>query len=94
MPLRGRLSGRAGRGGARQLAGFEPLRRRVAEKVGAGGTDAYSLLAAVKRDCRRGTKRHPYVRNGHPFITVTYVSGPDIGDLVAEEGFEPPTQSL
>jgi serine/threonine-protein kinase HipA len=27
------------------------LRRRVAEKVGAQGTDAYSLLAAIGRDC-------------------------------------------
>tara|TARA_R110001583_G_scaffold31776_2_gene108422 strand:+ start:16258 stop:17577 length:1320 start_codon:yes stop_codon:yes gene_type:complete len=27
------------------------LRRRVAEKVGARGTDAYSLLAAIGRDC-------------------------------------------
>lgn len=27
------------------------LRRRVAEKVGAAGTDAYSLLAAIGRDC-------------------------------------------
>jgi len=27
------------------------LRRRVAEKVGASGTDAYSLLAAIGRDC-------------------------------------------
>lgn len=28
-----------------------PLRRRVAEKVGAAGTDAYSMLAAIGRDC-------------------------------------------
>jgi len=27
------------------------LRRRVAEKVGAAGTDAYSMLAAIGRDC-------------------------------------------
>ncbi len=27
------------------------LRRRVAEKIGAAGTDAYSLLAAIGRDC-------------------------------------------
>src|SRR5262249_9354580 len=27
------------------------LRRRVAEKGGAGGTDAYNLLAAIGRDC-------------------------------------------
>lgn len=33
------------------LPDFEPLRRRVAEKVGAAGTDAYSLLAAIGRDC-------------------------------------------
>lgn len=29
----------------------DTIRRRVAERVGAGGTDAYSLLAAVGRDC-------------------------------------------
>lgn len=28
-----------------------PLRRRVAEHVGAAGTDAYSMLAAIGRDC-------------------------------------------
>ena len=28
-----------------------PLRRRIAEKVGAAGTDAYSMLAAIGRDC-------------------------------------------
>jgi len=28
-----------------------PLRRRVAEKVGAAGTDAYSMLTAIGRDC-------------------------------------------
>jgi serine/threonine-protein kinase HipA len=33
------------------LPDSEPLRRRVAEKVGARGTDAYSLLAAIGRDC-------------------------------------------
>jgi serine/threonine-protein kinase HipA len=33
------------------LPDSENLRRRVAEKVGARGTDAYSLLAAIGRDC-------------------------------------------
>ncbi|MFN4281612.1 MAG: type II toxin-antitoxin system HipA family toxin [Alphaproteobacteria bacterium] len=33
------------------LPDSEPLRRRVAEKVGARGTDSYSLLAAIGRDC-------------------------------------------
>jgi len=33
------------------LPDSETLRRRVAEKVGARGTDAYSLLAAIGRDC-------------------------------------------
>ncbi|WP_193369656.1 type II toxin-antitoxin system HipA family toxin [Pelagibius marinus] len=33
------------------LPDSEPLRRRVAEKVGSRGTDAYSLLAAIGRDC-------------------------------------------
>src|SRR6056297_2083564 len=29
----------------------EPIRRRVAERVGADGTDAYSLLSSIGRDC-------------------------------------------
>ncbi|MCF6197851.1 MAG: type II toxin-antitoxin system HipA family toxin [Hyphomicrobiaceae bacterium] len=33
------------------LPDSDALRRRVAEKVGARGTDAYSLLAAIGRDC-------------------------------------------
>src|SRR3546814_10005400 len=33
------------------LPDSEPLRRRVAEKVGARGIEAYSLLAANGRDC-------------------------------------------
>tara|TARA_R110001583_G_scaffold146582_1_gene298642 strand:+ start:649 stop:1968 length:1320 start_codon:yes stop_codon:yes gene_type:complete len=33
------------------LPDSDHLRRRVAEKVGARGTDAYSLLAAIGRDC-------------------------------------------
>ena len=33
------------------LPDSDALRRRVAEKVGAAGTDAYSLLSAIGRDC-------------------------------------------
>ncbi|WP_421620858.1 type II toxin-antitoxin system HipA family toxin [Alkalilimnicola ehrlichii] len=33
------------------LPDAEPLRRRVAERVGAEGTDAYSLLSAIGHDC-------------------------------------------
>ncbi len=33
------------------LPDSDVLKRRVAEKVGAAGTDAYSLLAAIGRDC-------------------------------------------
>lgn len=33
------------------LSDSDALRRRVAQKVGAAGTDAYSLLAAIGRDC-------------------------------------------
>jgi len=33
------------------LPDSEALRRRVAERVGAAGSDAYSLLAAIGRDC-------------------------------------------
>jgi serine/threonine-protein kinase HipA len=33
------------------LPDSDAIRRRVAERVGAGGTDAYSLLAALGHDC-------------------------------------------
>lgn len=33
------------------LPDSEALRRRVAERVGAGGTDAYSMLASIGHDC-------------------------------------------
>ncbi|WP_420831847.1 type II toxin-antitoxin system HipA family toxin [Bradyrhizobium quebecense] len=33
------------------LPDSEPIRRRVAERVGANGTDAYSMLSAVGHDC-------------------------------------------
>lgn len=33
------------------LPDADALRRRIAEKVGAAGTDAYSMLAAIGRDC-------------------------------------------
>ena len=36
---------------ANLLPDSEILRRRVAEKVGAKGTDAYSLLSQIGRDC-------------------------------------------
>ena len=33
------------------LPDYEPLRRRIAQRVGAPGTDAFSLLAEIGRDC-------------------------------------------
>lgn len=33
------------------LPDYEPIRRRVAERVGAAGTDAFSLLSEIGRDC-------------------------------------------
>jgi serine/threonine-protein kinase HipA len=33
------------------LPDSEPIRRRIAERVGANGTDAYSMLAALGHDC-------------------------------------------
>lgn len=33
------------------LPDYDPIRRRVAERVGAAGTDAYSLLSVIGRDC-------------------------------------------
>ena len=36
----------------------DTIRRRVAERSGAAGTDSYSLLTAIGRDCV-GALRHP-----------------------------------
>jgi len=33
------------------LPDYEPIRRRIAERVGADGTDAFSLLSEIGRDC-------------------------------------------
>ncbi len=78
--------------GAPVLAVFDNLlpdnasiRRAVAERVGAGGTDAYSLLAALGRDCVGALQFLPDGREpgpagaieGHP------ISDAEIADLLA-----------
>lgn len=84
--------------GAPVLAVFDNLlpdnasiRRAVAERVGAGGTDAYSLLAAMGRDCVGALQFLPDDREpgpsgaieGHP------ISDAEIADLLANLAHSP-----
>jgi serine/threonine-protein kinase HipA len=58
------------------------LRKRVAEKVGAKGTDAYSLLSQIGRDCVGALQ---FVPDGDAAIYDT--SGID-GKIMSDEGIE------
>jgi serine/threonine-protein kinase HipA len=57
----------------------EGLRRQVAERVGAGGVDVYSLLEALGRDCVGALQFLP--EGGEPPVT-----GGIAGHLVSDEG--------
>ena len=67
------------------------IRRAVAERVGAGGTDAYSLLAAIGRDCVGALQFLPEghepgpagVIDGHP------ISDAEIADLIGNLAISP-----
>src|SRR5688572_32489845 len=67
------------------LPDSDTLRRRVAERVGAKGTDAYSLLYAIGRDCVGALQFLPddedavYDTSG---ITGETISDSDIGKLL------------
>lgn len=65
------------------LPDSDALRRRVAEKVGAGGTDAYSLLAAIGRDCIGALQ---FIADGtDDDIDSTVIEGETVGDDVIEK---------
>ncbi len=64
------------------------LRRRVAEKVGAAGHDAYSLLAAIGRDCVGALQFVP------DDATQPDPATPPFGEVVDDKGIEKLLKSL
>ncbi|MDW6025884.1 type II toxin-antitoxin system HipA family toxin [Mesorhizobium sp. BAC0120] len=62
----------------------EPIRKRVAERVGAGGTDAYSLLTAIGHDCVGALQFLPEGIDPGPAgqIDGKPVSDDDISDII------------
>ena len=64
------------------LPDSEDLRRRVAEKVGARGTDAYSMLSAIGRDCVGALQ---FVTDDGDVVTAT---GAFDGEVVDDEAIE------
>ena len=64
------------------------LRRRVAEKVGAAGSDAYSLLAAIGRDCVGALQ---FVADD---ATQPAPAAPPFGEVLDDEGIERLLKSL
>ncbi|MBT3330834.1 MAG: type II toxin-antitoxin system HipA family toxin, partial [Rhodospirillaceae bacterium] len=65
------------------LPDSDGLRRRVAETVGANGTDAYSLLAAIGRDCVGALQ---FVEDGSENeIDSTKVNGEPVDDIAIEK---------
>jgi serine/threonine-protein kinase HipA len=66
------------------LPDAEMLRRRVAEKVDADGTDAYSLLAAIGRDCV-GALQFIKADEDSPATDVSEISGKRVNDRAIEK---------
>jgi serine/threonine-protein kinase HipA len=65
------------------LPDSEALRQRVAEKVGAKGTDAYSLLSEIGRDCVGALQ---FVPDGsHAIINPAGIEGEVIGEKSIEK---------
>jgi serine/threonine-protein kinase HipA len=64
------------------LPDSDALRRRVAETVGAQGTDAYSLLAAIGHDCVGALQ---FIAEGDEFIDATgTIEGEPVDDAAIE----------
>ncbi len=63
----------------------DAIRRRIAERVGAGGTDAYSLLAALGHDCVGALQFLPDEVSPGPTggLDGIAVSDADIGEMLA-----------
>lgn len=64
------------------LPDSETLRRRVAERVGAEGSDAYSLLAAIGRDCVGALQ---FQAGGEPFDAALKIESEPINDAEIEK---------
>jgi len=64
------------------LPDSEAVRRRVAEKVGARGTDAYSLLSAIGRDCIGALQFVP--EDIDPDGDTTVIEGEPVGEQEIE----------
>ncbi len=64
------------------LPDAEALRRRVAEKVGAKGTDAYSLLSVIGRDCVGALR---FIPEGMAADPVSGIQGEMIGEREIEK---------
>ncbi len=73
------------------LPDAESVRRRIAERVGARGTDAYSLLAALGRDCVGALQFLPEDADPGPAGAVEGrpLSDAEIGDLLRQLGPAP-----
>jgi len=65
------------------LPDSDMLRRRIAEKVGAKGTDAYSLLSEIGRDCVGALQFVPDSDDADP--DTTGITGKNIGDEDIEQ---------
>ena len=65
------------------LPDSDNLRRRVAEKVGARGTDAYSLLAAIGHDCVGALQF--IAGDTEPNIDSTKIDGEPVDDTAIEK---------
>ncbi|WP_366657215.1 type II toxin-antitoxin system HipA family toxin [Fodinicurvata sp. EGI_FJ10296] len=63
------------------LPDSEPLRRRVSERVGADGTDAYSLLAAIGRDCVGALQ---FIADGIETADSTAIEGEPVDDAALD----------
>jgi serine/threonine-protein kinase HipA len=69
----------------------EPIRRRLAERAGAAGYDAYHLLAAVGRDCVGALQFLPEGIEPAPAGTIDAraLSDAEIADILADLGRSP-----
>ncbi|MEP6889558.1 MAG: HipA N-terminal domain-containing protein, partial [Nitrospirota bacterium] len=65
------------------LPDSDALRRRVAERIGAAGTDAYSLLAAIGRDCV-GALQFIGIEDAYEDITTT-IKGEAVDETAIEQ---------
>jgi serine/threonine-protein kinase HipA len=63
------------------LPDSDAIRRRIAERVGAAGADAYSLLAAIGRDCVGAMQFTP---EGEPPAITSEVSGEPVDEAAIE----------